>query len=82
MKRITSFLLAIVLCASAFAQLGNNKTERRSDLSARGYLLHYEEMVRSVTVKQLIDLAKRYINLRNYAAVSLRPDNPDAGQAD
>ena len=46
------------------------------------YLARYEEMVRSVTAKQLRDLAKRYIDLKNYAAVSLRPEKPDAGQAD
>ena len=48
----------------------------------RDYLARYEEMVRSVTAKQLRNLAKKYINLKNYAAVSLRPENPDAGQAD
>ena len=39
------------------------------------YLARYDEIVRSLTAKQLRDLAKRYINLKNYAAVALRPED-------
>ncbi len=46
------------------------------------YLAHYDDLVRSLSAKQLQQLAKKYINLKNYVAVSLRPENPDAGQAD
>lgn len=46
------------------------------------YIERYDEIVRSLTVKQLQQLAKKYINLKNYVAVSLRPESPDAGQAD
>ena len=46
------------------------------------YLAHYDDLVRSLSAKQLQQLAKKYVNLKNYVAVSLRPENPDAGQAD
>ena len=49
---------------------------------SRDYLAHYEDIVRSITAEQLRDLAKKYINLKNYVSVSLRPENPDAGQAE
>ena len=46
----------------------------------RDYLVRYDEMVRAVSAKQLRDLAKKYINLKNYVAVSLRPENAGAGE--
>lgn len=49
---------------------------------SRDYMVRYDEMVRAVTSKQIRDLARKYINLKNYVVVSLRPENPDAGMAD
>lgn len=46
------------------------------------YMANYDEMVRSITAKQVQQIAKKFINLKNYVAVSLRPENPEAGQAD
>ena len=46
------------------------------------YLVRYDDIVRGITAKQIQQLAQKYINLKNYVAVSLRPENPDAGQAD
>ena len=42
----------------------------------------YERIVRSVTTKDLRNIAKRYVNLNNYVVVTLRPENPDAGSAE
>ena len=47
---------------------------------SRDYVVRYDEMVRAVSAKQLRDLAKKYINLKNYVAVSLRPENPVDGE--
>ncbi len=49
---------------------------------SRDYVMRYDDIVRSIDAKQIRDLAQKYINLKNYVAVSLRPENPDAGQAD
>ena len=40
----------------------------------REFIEQYDEMVNSITVKDLKALAKKYINLKNYIAVSLRPE--------
>lgn len=42
----------------------------------------YERIVRSVTTKDIRNIAKRYVNLNNYVVVTLRPENPDAGSAE
>ena len=42
----------------------------------------YERIVRSITTKDLRNIAKRYVNLNNYVVVTLRPENPDAGSAE
>ena len=47
---------------------------------SRDYVVRYDEMVRAISAKQLRDLAKKYINLKNYVAVGLRPENPGAGE--
>lgn len=46
------------------------------------YIERYDEIVRGITAKQIQDLCKKYINLKNYVSVSLRPENPEAGQAE
>ena len=46
-----------------------------------GFIVNYDEMVRSITAKQVRDLAKKYINLKNYVSVSLRPESNE-GTAD
>ena len=45
------------------------------------FIVNYDEMVRSITAKQVRDLAKKYINLKNYVSVSLRPESNE-GTAD
>ena len=47
---------------------------------SRDYVVRYDEMVRAVSVKQVRDLAKKYINLKNYVAVGLRPEKVDAAE--
>ena len=42
----------------------------------------YENMVRKVTPKDIKALAKKYINLNNYVAVTLRPEDGAVGTAD
>ena len=46
------------------------------------YLTHYEDLVRSISAKQLKKIAQKYINLKNYVAVSLRPEDGAVGTAD
>ena len=49
----------------------------------RDYVVNsYERMVRSVTTKDIRNLAKRYTNLNNYVVVTLRPEDPTAGSAE
>ena len=43
---------------------------------------NYENMVRKVTPKDIKALAKKYINLNNYVAVTLRPEEGAVGTAD
>ena len=38
------------------------------------HIARYDEMVRAISAKQLQQLAKKYINLKNYVSVSLRPE--------
>ena len=49
---------------------------------SRDFVEKYNEMVKKVTVKDLQRIAAKYVNLNNYVAVSLRPENPDAGSAE
>ncbi len=49
---------------------------------SRDFVEKYNEMVKKVTVKDIQRLAAKYVNLNNYVAVSLRPENPDAGSAE
>ena len=42
----------------------------------------YDNMVKSVTSKDIKALAKKYINLKNYVAVTLRPEEGAVGTAD
>jgi zinc protease len=42
----------------------------------------YENMVRKVTPKDIKTLAKKYVNLNNYVAVTLRPEEGAVGTAD
>lgn len=49
---------------------------------SRDFVEKYNDMVKSVTVKDIQALAAKYVNLNNYVAVSLRPENPDAGSAE
>ena len=73
----------------------NNGTSRQNNGYWRGllsasytynesvdYIERYDEIVRGITAKQIQDICKKYINLKNYVAVSLRPENPEAGQAE
>ncbi len=41
----------------------------------------YDNMVKKVTSKDIKNIAKKYINLKNYVAVSLRPESNE-GTAD
>ena len=49
---------------------------------SRDFVEKYNEMVKKVTVKDIQNIAAKYVNLNNYVAVSLRPENPDAGSAE
>ena len=49
---------------------------------SRDFVEKYNEMVKKVTVKDLQRLAAKYVNLNNYVAVSLRPEDPTAGSAE
>ena len=42
----------------------------------------YDNMVKKVTVKDIKNIAKKYINLKNYVAVTLRPEDGAVGTAD
>ena len=42
----------------------------------------YDRMVKSVTPKDIKAIAKKYINLKNYVAVTLRPEDGAVGTAD
>ena len=46
------------------------------------HVSEYDQMVKSVTTKDLKNLAKKYINLKNYVAVTLRPEDGAVGTAD
>ena len=49
---------------------------------SRDFVEKYNEMVKKVTVKDLQRIAAKYVNLNNYVAVSLRPEDPTAGSAE
>ncbi|MBR1784756.1 MAG: insulinase family protein [Bacteroidales bacterium] len=50
---------------------------------SRDYVVNdYDRMVRSVTTKDIRNIAKRYVNLKNYIVVTLRPEDPTAGSAE
>ena len=40
----------------------------------RDFVENYAEMVNKVTIKDLKKLAKKYINLKNYVVVTLKPE--------
>ncbi|MBR1849921.1 MAG: insulinase family protein [Bacteroidales bacterium] len=42
---------------------------------SRDYIERYNEMVQGVSAKQIKQLAKRYIDLKNYVVVTLRPES-------
>ena len=49
---------------------------------SRDFVEQYNEMVKAVTTKDIKALAKKYINLKNYVAVTLRPEDGAVGTAD
>ena len=50
---------------------------------SRDYVVNdYDRMVKAVTVKDIKAIAKKYINLNNYVAVTLRPEDGAVGTAD
>lgn len=49
---------------------------------SRDYVENYDAMVKAVTTKDIKNLAKKYINLKNYVVVTLRPEDASAGSAE
>ncbi len=49
---------------------------------SRDYVENYDTMVKAVTTKDIKNLAKKYINLKNYVVVTLRPEDASAGSAE
>ena len=49
---------------------------------SRDYVEQYDQMVKAVTTKDIKALAKKYINLKNYVVVTLRPEDATAGSAE
>ncbi len=49
---------------------------------SRDFVERYDQMVKAVTIKDIKALAKKYINLKNYVAVTLRPEEGAVGTAD
>ena len=49
---------------------------------SRDYIEQYDQIVKSVDAKQIKELAKKYINLKNYVVVTLRPEDGATGTAD
>ena len=49
---------------------------------SRDFVEQYNDMVKAVTPKDIKAIAKKYINLNNYVAVTLRPEDGAVGTAD
>ena len=62
--------------------LGQIQNSYRFNESRDFHVNEYDNMVKKVTSKDIKALAKKYINLKNYVAVTLRPEDGAVGTAD
>ena len=49
---------------------------------SRDFVENYDAMVKAVTTADIKALAKKYVNLKNYVVVTLRPEDASAGSAE
>ena len=49
---------------------------------SRDFVENYDDMVKAVTSADIKALAKKYVDLKNYVVVTLRPEDASAGSAE